>query len=128
MFTGLIEEVGAVLGLKEDQGTCRLTVGSKQLAPQLEMGDSISVSGVCLTAVELGQSHFSADLAEETLRRTSLSRLGVGTKVNLELPTRAGTPLGGHVVQGHVDGTGKLISLAPLKKDSKETDWWLKIE
>ena len=128
MFTGLIEEVGAVLALNKGDGASRLTVGTKNLAPQLKLGDSIAVSGVCLTAVEIGQSHFSADLAEETIRRTSLTRLAVGSKVNLELPTRAGTPLGGHVVQGHVDGVGRLLSLISQKSDSQQTDWWLKIE
>src|SRR5579872_3276012 len=113
MFTGLIEEIGAVLALNQGDGACRITVGSRNLAPQLKIGDSIAVSGVCLTAVELGASHFSADLAEETMRRTSLTRLVLGSKVNLELPTRAGTPLGGHVVQGHVDGVGRLLSLTP---------------
>src|SRR5579883_3335596 len=99
MFTGLIEEVGTVSSLQQNAGTCRINVTSKKLAPQLKLGDSIAVSGVCLTAVEIGGDRFSADLAHETMRRTSLTQLAPGRKLNLELPTRAGTPLGGHVVQ-----------------------------
>src|SRR5579872_2567560 len=123
MFTGLIEEIGTVLSLQQSAGTCRITVASDKLAPQLKLGDSIAVSGVCLTAVELGADRFSADLAHETMLRTSLIQLAAGRKLNLELPTRAGTPLGGHVVQGHVDGTGHLRSLAPIKEGASDTDW-----
>lgn len=132
MFTGLIEATGSVLALTKTAGTHRLTISLPQaLAARLNTGDSISVSGVCLTALDIvadGEAHFSADLAAETIARTSLSRLGPGSMVNLELPTPAGAPLGGHIVQGHVDGVGKLLALVPLTPDAPAaTDWALQI-
>jgi riboflavin synthase len=125
MFTGIIEEVGQVSSVVNSGGKRRITVSSSQLARQLCKGDSIAVSGVCLTAVALKGKSFSADLAAETWRRTSLSRLKSGALVNLELPMRAGGRLGGHIVQGHVDGTGKLLSFEriPVAEDN-----WLQIE
>ncbi len=128
MFTGLIQATGQVLSLAADStGSMRLRVSAPGLAGRLHTGDSIAVSGVCLTALDITADppEFSADLAAETLARTSLSRLAVGTVVNLELPTPAGTPLGGHIVQGHVDGTGELLSLAPAAAGS--ADWCLRI-
>ena len=116
MFTGLIEEVGTVQALARTGGTLRITVSSKKLTQQLKLGDSISVSGVCLTALNIGPGSFDADLAAETVARTSLSGLKQGALVNLELPTRAGAPLGGHVVQGHVDGTGRLLGLEQIPR------------
>ncbi len=100
---------------------------------RLRTGDSISVSGVCLTALDIEPDatppRFHADLAAETVARTSLSQLAPGSTVNLELPTPAGTPLGGHVVQGHVDGTGKLLSIEPVdaQADPALADWWLRV-
>lgn len=132
MFTGLIQETGSVLSLEQRGGVHHITIHAPTLASQLLVGDSIAVSGVCLTALatapEGKPDRFEADLAEETIRRTSLSRLAPGTVVNLELPTRAGAPLGGHVVQGHVDGVGRLLSLNPVSPGSEMTDWWLEIE
>jgi riboflavin synthase len=93
----------------------------------------MAVSGVCLTALDPDPKYFHADLAQETLDRTSLGALSLGAKVNLELPTAAGSPLGGHVVQGHVDGTGELRSIEPLVARSRPdfneqtTDWTLKV-
>jgi riboflavin synthase len=110
-----------------------LTVEAPGIAGQLREGDSLSVSGVCLTALDVNPTLFHADLARETLDRTSLGSLALGSKVNLELPTAAGSPLGGHVVQGHVDGTGKLASLEPVIPrtdpafDERTTDWTLKV-
>ena len=104
----------------------RIRVSAPGLAAQLKEGDSIAVSGVCLTALAPTANSFEADLAQETIVRTSLSRLNPGRIVNLELPTPAGTPLGGHIVQGHVDGIGKLISLDSASKGSE--DRWLQIE
>src|ERR1700745_377944 len=130
MFTGLIQETGSVVSVEQRGGVQHITTPAPALAPRLHVGDSIAVSGVCLTALAIAPERqperFEADLAEETVRRTSLSQLAPGTLVNLELPTPAGTPLGGHIVQGHVDGTGKLISLDPTAPDSE--DRWLKIE
>ncbi|HEV8525739.1 MAG TPA: riboflavin synthase [Terriglobales bacterium] len=125
MFTGLIEEVGRVVSLTEGDGTRRLTVACSRLLPEIKKGDSIAVSGVCLTAVEIAPSTFSADLAAETLARTSLSRLKPDTRVNLELPMKAGGRMGGHTVQGHVDGVGKLLS---LDKIEGKDDYWLRLE
>lgn len=111
MFTGLIEEVGAVEDVTRRHGTPRIKVRAERLAAQLKTGDSICVSGVCLTALNIRADSFEADLAAETVARTSLARLKPGARLNLELPTRAGAPLGGHVVQGHVDGVGRLLRL-----------------
>jgi len=126
MFTGIIEEVGRVTKLVDDKkGTRRMTVSSSQLATELKMGNSIAVSGVCLTAVEITPNSFSADLAEETWNRTSFSRIHEGALVNLELPMRVNERLGGHIVQGHVDGTGKFLGLDPIPGAD---DFWLEIE
>jgi riboflavin synthase len=111
MFTGIIEEVGRVAAIKTTSRGRRLTIAGSKLVRELMLGDSIAVSGVCLTAVDIDKDSFSADLAQETWRRTSFSRLKAGALVNLELPMRANDRLGGHIVQGHVDGTGTLISL-----------------
>lgn len=126
MFTGLIQQTGTIASLGKTNGTTRIRVLALGLASQLKEGDSVAVSGVCLTALSPTQNEFEADLAQETIARTSLSRLAPGTLVNLELPTPAGTPLGGHIVQGHVDGTGALISLEPSAPGSE--DRWLKVE
>lgn len=125
MFTGIIEEVGRIASVESGGGRRRITVASSRLAAELEKGDSIAVSGVCLTAVNLSPESFAADLAAETWKRTSLSRLKPGALVNLELPMRADSRLGGHIVQGHVDGTGAFLS---LKKIPGAQDYWLEIE
>jgi riboflavin synthase len=125
MFTGIIEEVGRVQNLTHEHGNRRLTVSSSQLVKELRQGDSIAVSGVCLTAVDITPSSIGFDLAEETWNRTSFSRIKPGALVNLELPMRADGRFGGHIVQGHVDGTGKFVALEPIA----DTDnYWLKIE
>lgn len=125
MFTGIIEEVGRVENVMERAGTKRLRVAAPRLAKELELGASIAVSGVCLTAVEIGPECFVADLAAETVRRTSFSRIGEGAVVNLELPAKYGDRMGGHVVQGHVDGVGRFLS---LERVPGAEDYWLKIE
>lgn len=138
MFTGLIEEVGHVLRSQQHGAVRRITIAAPRSSRALEGGDSIAVSGVCLTATAVfkGRS-FAADLAQETLSRTSLGELRTGALVNLELPMRSGARLGGHIVQGHVDGVAKLLSLMPAakaagrrnNKDSRNSgDWWLRIE
>jgi len=133
MFTGIIEQTGTLISLKDTGGVRRLTVEAAGLAARLREGDSLGVSGVCLTALDVDPTLFHADLAQETLDKTSLGSLAAGAKVNLELPTAAGSPLGGHVVQGHVDGTGTLTSLAPVIArssphfDEQTTDWTLKV-
>jgi riboflavin synthase len=131
MFTGLIEFTGSVLSIEERAGSRRIAIAAPVTG--LRTGDSIAVSGVCLTALDIEPTgappRFHADLAAETVARTSLSLLSPGAVVNLELPTPAGSPLGGHIVQGHVDGTGTLLSLAPVNAqgDPALTDWWLRI-
>ena len=109
MFTGLIAETGRI----EKSGT-RIAVETT-LAGELEQGDSIAVNGVCLTAVEINGNRFEADVMEETLRLTSLGALQEGDAVNLELALRVGDRLGGHFVQGHVDGTGTIESIEELE-------------
>ena len=129
MFTGLIQGTGTIESLTQNEGTLRIAVHAPSLAPRLAIGDSIAVSGVCLTALEPGEERFFAELAAETIARTSLAQLQPGTIVNLELPTPAGTPLGGHIVQGHVDATGTLESLEAVSTGAgnARTDWWLRI-
>lgn len=128
MFTGIIETTGEVTSFVHSEGgVARLTITAPAIAARLRLGDSVAVSGVCLTALEMGETWFRADLAAETLARTTLSRLQPGSRVNLELPTPAGSPLGGHVVQGHVDGVGTLIALDPVAPDKEQSDWVLRI-
>jgi riboflavin synthase len=115
MFTGIIEDVGKITAITQQDEKRRLTVSCSKLLPELKLGDSIAVSGVCLTAVDLTHKSFTADLAQETWNRTSFSRIYEGALVNLELPMRANGRFDGHVVQGHVDGTGRFVSLAPIK-------------
>jgi riboflavin synthase len=125
MFTGLIEEVGRVQKITEKDGQRRLTVSASRLPRELHIGDSISVSGTCLTAVEVQPQSFAADLAAETWARTSFSRIREGALVNLELPMRADGRFGGHLVQGHVDGTGRFLGLDPIPGGN---DFWLRLE
>jgi riboflavin synthase len=133
MFTGIIEQTGTLVSLKETGGARRITVEAPGVAGRLHEGDSLAVSGVCLTALDVNPTYFHADLAQETLDRTSLGKLAAGAQVNLELPTAAGSPLGGHIVQGHVDGCGALAALDPVISpadpafDKHTTDWTLKV-
>ena len=124
MFTGLVETTGTLAALQPTGGALRLVLDAPHFAGRWKQGDSIAVNGVCLTAIPLGKpTQFAADLAAETVQRTTLAGLQPGSTVNLELPTPAGAPLGGHVVQGHVDGTGTLVSMAALSADLATTDW-----
>ena len=129
MFTGLIENTGTIAELSSGDGAPRLTIHlPESMAERLTVGDSVAVNGVCLTALDINATHFSADLAAETLARTTLGQLANGATVNLELPTPAGSPLGGHIVQGHVDGVGWLISLVPVSPNAVESsDWILRV-
>jgi riboflavin synthase len=120
MFTGLIQQTGSIAGIQQSSGTMRIRVLAPGLAAKLNEGDSVAVSGVCLTALSPGVDSFEADLAQETIARTSLAYLRSGHLVNLELPIPAGTPLGGHIVQGHVDGTGTLLSIKRAKKGGED--------
>ncbi len=114
MFTGIIQAVGHIAAIQTKGGDCRLTLNTGTLPLQdANLGDSIAVNGVCLTAVELGADYFCADVSNETLARTTLKDAAVGTAVNLELALTPTTRLGGHIVSGHVDGLGKVIDKRP---------------
>src|SRR5512142_515295 len=125
MFTGLIEEVGRVTSIKEAEGKRRITVAASGVTKELKTGNSVAVSGVCLTALDITPTTFCADLAPETWVRTSFSRITEGALVNLELPLRADGRMGGHMVQGHVDGVGKLLAFDNIPGTD---DYWLHIE
>ena len=130
MFTGIVEEVGRVTSIgsrSDDQRgeNRRITVAAANTPKELKPGDSVSVSGVCLTAVDINPGSFCADLAPETWARTSFSRIHQGALVNLELPMKSDGRFGGHIVQGHVDGIGKLIA---LERIAESENWWLHIE
>jgi riboflavin synthase len=118
MFTGIVEELGAVAVPGP-----RFKVACKSVLEDLREGASIAVNGVCLTALALTADSFSADLAPETLRRSNLGDLAAGARVNLERPVTPATRLSGHLVQGHVDATGELVSLDPLR----DGNYWLKV-
>jgi riboflavin synthase len=115
MFTGIIEELGYVASINTKGQQRRITISSSRLVRELKQGDSISVSGVCLTAVDISKTSFTCDLAEETWLRTSFSRLKPNALVNLELPMRANGRFDGHVVQGHVDGVGTVMSFEQVR-------------
>jgi len=125
MFTGIVEEVGHVTRIEQRGENRRITVAAETVATELKTGDSIAVSGVCLTALDIKPGSFCADLAPETWERTSFSRMREGALVNLELPMKADGRFGGHIVQGHVDGVGKLIALDRI---AESESWWLRIE
>lgn len=110
MFTGIIEERGAVVAVEHGPDAARLTVAGPLVTSDAKHGDSIAVSGVCLTVVEVSGDEFTVDVVHETLRRSSLDKIHVGDHVNLERAVPAGGRLGGHIVQGHVDGTGAFLS------------------
>jgi len=115
MFTGIIEELGRVASIDTKGQQRRLTVAASTLVKELKQGDSISVSGVCLTAVDISKLSFTCDLAQDTWLRTSFSRLKRNAPVNLELPMRANGRFDGHVVQGHVDGIGTVVSFEQVR-------------
>jgi riboflavin synthase len=125
MFTGLVEEVAKVVSIVENGGNHRITIKAPNSAKELKEGNSIAVSGVCLTALDVKPDSFCADLAKETWTRTSFSRMTEGAEVNLELPLKVDARMGGHIVQGHVDGTGRLIGLEPI---ANADDFWLLID
>lgn len=113
MFTGIVEELGEIRESHREADSITLTIRATTVLDDVHHGDSIAVNGVCLTVVEFGDDFFTADLMQETLVRSSLGQVEVGSKVNLERATAVGQRLGGHIVQGHVDGTGEVISRTP---------------
>ena len=123
MFTGIIEELGTLESFDSQPTGARLRVRASTVLADAFPGASIAVNGVCLTAVDLQPSSFAADLAPETLARTNLGDLRPGARLNLERPLSPSGRLGGHMVQGHVDGTGEFLALEPLGNDN----WWLRI-
>jgi riboflavin synthase len=125
MFTGIVEEVGNVSRIQKRGEDRRITISAARTPNGLRTGDSVSVSGVCLTAVDIQPASFGADLAPETWERTSFSRIREGALVNLELSMKANGRFGGHIVQGHVDGVGRLIE---LERIAGSDNWWLHIE
>jgi riboflavin synthase len=125
MFTGIIEEVGNIVKIEQRGENRRITIAAENTPQELKPGDSVAVSGVCLTALDIKPKSFCADLAPETWARTSFSRMREGSLVNLELPMKANGRFGGHIVQGHVDGVGKLIE---LERIADSENWWLRSE
>jgi riboflavin synthase len=123
MFTGIIEELGTIDAVQSRAAGARLKVRCKTVMSDMTEGASIAVNGVCLTAVDLRPDSFSADLAPETLRRSNLGDLRAGSRVNLERPLSPSGRLSGHIVQGHVDGTGEFLALEELGDEN----WWLRI-
>mgnify|MGYP006195472883 CR=1 FL=1 len=112
MFTGLIQAVGQVAAIERQESSARLEISSKEIAAQIAQGDSVSVNGVCLTVVSFDQSKFAVDVMLQTLNLTSTGSLEVDSAVNLELATRTADRLGGHIVQGHVDGVAKVVAIS----------------
>jgi riboflavin synthase len=113
MFTGIIEELGTVVGVNDQGDAVRLTVRGQLVTSDAKEGDSISVDGCCLTVAGMADGSFTADVMRETLAKTSLGTFGPGSRVNLERAVTPTTRLGGHIVQGHVDGTGAVVSRTP---------------
>ena len=125
MFTGIIEEIGRVSRIEQRGENRRITVTAVSVPRELKTGDSVAVSGVCLTALDITPESFRADLAPETWARTSFSRIHEGAAVNLELPMKSDGRFGGHIVQGHVDGVGKVIS---FERIADSENWWLELD
>jgi riboflavin synthase len=121
MFTGLVQERGSVTTIVRAETSAQITIKAPLLAPQIKTGDSVSVDGVCLTATAVTADSFTADAMVQTLAITSLGQIQSGSAVNLELAARLDARMGGHIVQGHVDGTGTLVALTPGEQ-------WMKCE
>ncbi len=113
MFTGIVREIGVVAAVEGGEAGVRLSIAAPATAPGIVLGGSVAISGVCLTAVEIGERELVFEAVPETLARTSLGSLVAGSRVNIEPALLAGEPLGGHYVQGHVDGVGTVRSVAP---------------
>ena len=121
MFTGIVKEVGTIASVEGGEDGIRLVVEASDTASKVGLGDSVSIGGVCLTVVAVEDSRLAFDAVPETLRRTSLGSLAAGAGVNLEPALAAGEPMGGHVVQGHVDGVGRVVSLEPEGEGARLT-------
>ena len=121
MFTGLVQERGSVTTIVRQETSAQITIKAPLLAPQIKTGDSVSVDGVCLTATAVTADSFTAAAMVQTLAITSLGKIDQGSEVNLELAARLDARMGGHIVQGHIDGTGTLVALTPGEQ-------WMKCE
>lgn len=121
MFTGIVEELGRVVAIEEQGDACRLTIAADVVLEDARLGDSIAVNGCCLTVVETDGRQWTADVMQETLDKTSLTGVTAGDRVNLERAVTPQTRLGGHIVQGHVDGTGRILRRTP-------SDHWTMVE
>ena len=113
MFTGIVEEIGIISGIKQGKNSEILTIKAKKVLEDTKIGDSIAVNGICLTVTALSSDSFTADVMHETINRSSLSKLKYGSKVNLERAMPVNGRFGGHIVSGHVDGTGTIINIKP---------------
>lgn len=111
MFTGIIEETGSVTAIQKSGNNCRLMIQAKSVLEDTKTGDSIAVNGICLTVTSIDSKGFTADVMPETLRRSSLGTLRTGSVVNLERAMQLGGRFGGHIVSGHIDGTGKIVEI-----------------
>ena len=116
MFTGLIGELGSITSIEKGESSAVFTINAPKLISQIAVGDSVAVNGVCLTATAISGNVFSADVMIQTLSLTSLSQLSVSSPVNLELAAQLNARMGGHMVQGHVDGVAKVVGLTPGDK------------
>lgn len=123
MFTGIIEEIGVIKSVQRGKNSARLTISAKSILEDVKLGDSISVNGVCLTVTSFTKSEFNADVMHETMNRSSLKQLNSASKVNLERAMLLGSRFGGHIVSGHIDGMGRIVS---VEKDDNAV--WFKIE
>ncbi|WP_042273678.1 riboflavin synthase [[Clostridium] dakarense] len=111
MFTGIVEEIGTIVGIKNGEKSSRLNIKSKKILENTNLGDSICTNGVCLTVANINSSTFEADVMSETLNKSNLGLLKIGSKVNLERALRVNDRLGGHIVSGHIDGIGQIVSV-----------------
>lgn len=123
MFTGIVEEIGSISGIKQGKNSEILTIKAKKVLEDTKIGDSIAVNGICLTVTALSSDSFTADVMHETINRSSLSKLKYGSKVNLERAMPVNGRFGGHIVSGHVDGTGTIINIKP-----EDNAIWYKIQ
>jgi riboflavin synthase len=123
VFTGLIEEIGEIKSIEKGAKSARITINAEKIFEGTKLGDSISTNGVCLTVTEFNKSSFSVDVMAETIRNSNLGKLKPGSKVNLERALRLGDRLGGHMVSGHIDGTGTIVDFY-----NEENATWVSIE
>ncbi|MBP2033426.1 riboflavin synthase [Clostridium algifaecis] len=123
MFTGLVEEIGEVLKLEKGINSSKISIKAESILDGVKLGDSIAVNGTCVTVVDFRNNLFTVDVMAETLRMSNLRNVKIGSKVNLERALRLGDRLGGHIVSGHIDGTGKIINIR-----NEDISTWIDVE